>query len=318
MKDSLNRAGETASEVIERGRDRMPSFLVDLIDRLRSAQVLFHGAGLAFYGLISVAPFMVVGFWIVGAIVGEDRVEDLAGNLAEMAPGEVDVEPAIENLLEVGTGVGFIALLTALWPATAYGSGLVRAFDEISPADDRSAAGFRGRAKTLALLVAMPVLLLGALLVSYLLTGLVDGGFAVLAAMWMAAAVVGAAVTAAGIAGIYLLFGPDELSWRAFAIGAGIASFAISVTSAGYLVYLEQGADWEERVAGSGLATVVLLALWLYLTNVILLAGYAVALQWDERQNGGKDASEERTDDACGEGPGGQCDQHNQGTSPSA
>lgn len=259
-------------------RSRLPDAANDLIDHLRRAEVLFYGAGLAFYGLISVAPFLVVGFWAAAGVAGEDRIDSLAENVASVAPGEVDIEPAVQNLLEVGTGVGVVALLTALWPATAYGGGLVRAFDEISPSEQRSAKGVRGRVKSLALLLAMPVLLLGALAVSSVFTGLVDEGLVVRLAAWAGAIVVGSLVTAAAIAVIYVLFGPDDLSIRPLLTGAGAAALGITIMSAGYVVYLEQGADWEERVAGSGLATVVLLALWLYLSNVILLAGYAVAL----------------------------------------
>lgn len=264
--------------VQRRRRERLPDGVNDLIDHLRRAEVLFYGAGLAFYGLISVAPFLVVGFWAAAGVAGEDRIDSLAENVAAVAPGEVDIEPAVQNLLEVGTGVGLVALLTALWPATAYGGGLVRAFDEISPSEQRSAKGVRGRVKSLALLLAMPVLLLGALAVSSVFTGLVDDGWVVRLSAWAGAIVVGTLVTAAAIAVIYALFGPDDLPVRPLAIGAGAAALGITVMSAGYLVYLEQGADWEERVAGSGLATVVLLALWLYLSNVILLAGYAIAL----------------------------------------
>ncbi len=259
-------------------RERLPDAVNDLIDHLRRAEVLFYGAGLAFYGLISVAPFLVVGFWAAAGVAGEDRIDSLAENVASVAPGEVDIEPAVQNLLEVGTGVGLVALLTALWPATAYGGGLMRGFDELSPAERRPATGLRGRAKSLALLLAMPVLLLGGLAVSSVFTGLVDDGWAVRMAAWAGAIVVSTLVTATAIAAIYVLFGPDDLSVRSLATGAGAAALGITIMSAGYLVYLEQGADWEERVAGSGLATVVLLALWLYLSNVILLSGYAIAL----------------------------------------
>lgn len=264
--------------VHEERRARLPDMANDLIDHLRRAEVLFYGAGLAFYALISVAPFLVVGFWGAATVAGEDRIESMAENIASAAPGEVDIEPVVQNLLEVSTGVGVIALLTALWPATAFGGGLVRAFDEISPSRRRSVKGLRGRIKSLTLIVAVPVVLLGGFAVSTVLTGLVDDGWALRIASWVGAIVLGAVVTAVGIAGIYALFGPDDLTLRNTATGAGVAALGISLMSAGYLVYLDQGADWEERVAGSGLATVVLLALWLYLSNVILLVGYAVAL----------------------------------------
>lgn len=275
QKGTLQRARRAAHAT---RRSRLPDSLNDLVDHLRRAEVLFYGAGLAFYGLISVAPFLVVGFWAAAAIVGEGRVDDLAENVAAIAPGEVDIEPAVQNLLEVSSGVGLAALATALWPATAYGGGLIRGLDELSPSDRRSATGLRGRAKSLVLLVALPVVLLGALAVSSVLTGLVDDGWGMRLLAWAAALVGGTAVTGVAVAGVFRLFGPDDLPARPLFIGAAAAALGITVMSGGYLVYLEEGADWEERVAGSGLASVVLLALWLYLSNVILLSGYAVAL----------------------------------------
>jgi membrane protein len=274
---------ETVEHHVGRFRSHLPPFANDLIDRLREAEVLFYAAGLAFYGLISLAPFLVVSFWIIGMLAGEDRVVSLTENLAEMAPGDAEVEPVIENLLDAGSRVGVIALVAALWPATAYGSGLVRALDRLSPAEDRPVQGLRGRIKTLSLLLALPVLLLGAMATSYLLPGMLGDGALLAALGWGLAILAGTTVTAIAIIGIYLLFGPDSLSWRSFALSAAGAALAVTITSIGYLVYLDQGADWEERVAGSGLAAVVLLGLWLYLTNIILLTGYSVSLSWDQR-----------------------------------
>jgi hypothetical protein len=39
------------------------------------------------------------------------------------------------------------------------------------------------------------------------------------------------------------------------------------------------GANFEQHYATSGLASLVLLAVWLFLANVLLLAAYRVALE---------------------------------------
>jgi hypothetical protein len=41
------------------------------------------------------------------------------------------------------------------------------------------------------------------------------------------------------------------------------------------------GTDFEHRYATSGLAAVVLLGVWLFLTNALILVGYQVALELD-------------------------------------
>ena len=278
------RATEVADDVSSRfdehyetATGRLPPTLQRLVDEAREADLLLFAGGLAFYGLISLAPFVVIGFWIAGGIVGEDGLEELGERLDDIAPGGADISQIVTTLAEVGTGVGIGALLAALWPATAYGSGLVRAFDRISHRPDRSAQGLRGRAKALLFVVLLPMFLLGALGASYFGSTLFDNGGFFVVLGWVLALLLGFAGGFVMLGVIYLVFGPDQLPLEAAAQGAAAASGAIAVMSLGYIVYLGQGADFEERVAGTGLAAVVLLALWLYLTNIILLTGYSLA-----------------------------------------
>jgi membrane protein len=277
----VDRARQTADEVgtrfdeqYERQKRRLPPTLQLFVDEARESELLLFAGGLAFYGLISLAPFVVLGFWMAGGIVGEDGLERLGESLDEIAPGGATPSNTIDTLAQVGTGVGLGALAMALWPATAYGSGLVRAFDRISHRPDRSAQGLRGRAKALLFVVLLPVFVLGALGAAYFGAALFDDGLLLMILGWVAALAFGFVAAFVALCIIYVVFGPDHLSPTAVAQGAGAAAGAIAVMSLGYVVYLGQGADFEERVAGTGLAVVVLLALWLYLANAILLGGY--------------------------------------------
>jgi membrane protein len=265
--------------VIDRSVERLPGFLPAFVNRVRSADLLLFAGGLAFYGLISLAPLVVLSFWITGALVGEDRMEQLGENLAEMAPAGAEVEGFFDQMATIGTGVGVGALVAALWPATAYGSGLLRAFDRISHAPRRSMQGIRGRAKTLALLALMPLLLLGALFASYVATGTMNDGLVGMIFSWALALAGGLTAGFVAITLIYWLFGPDEIAWRHLALGSLLAAGGIAVMSLGYVVYMGEGADFEERIAGSGLAAIVLLGIWLYLANIIILAGYCLATE---------------------------------------
>ena len=58
-----------------------------------------------------------------------------------------------------------------------------------------------------------------------------------------------------------------------------VAGAAISVLSAGYALFLQFGADFQNRYGTSGLAAIVLLEVWLFLANALLLVGYQVALE---------------------------------------
>jgi membrane protein len=259
--------------------------VVDVIERLRDGDVLLFAGGLAFYSLVSIVPTLLLIAWITGSILGENRVESLAERLGEFAPGEADVESFVQTLLDVGMGVGVIALLTALWPATAFGSGLTRSFDSLSVDADPALHGLRGRARALVVLVVLPVFVLGAFGAAYVSTGLLGDGMFGTIAGWTIAIVSGTLISWVAIIALFWWFGPAELSFRSLAEGAAFTAVSIAVMSGGYLVYLSYGTNWEERVAGTGLAAVVLLCLWLYLANLLLLAGYCVGLAVDEGEH---------------------------------
>ena len=51
-----------------------------------------------------------------------------------------------------------------------------------------------------------------------------------------------------------------------------------AVLSLGYTVYLTQISDLSESYGGAGLGGLVLLAVWLFLSNLLLLVGFAAVL----------------------------------------
>jgi uncharacterized BrkB/YihY/UPF0761 family membrane protein len=228
--------------------------------------------------LVSLAPSLLLVAWILGSIMGEDRIERLAEQVAEHAPGDVEIEEFVQSVLDVGTRVGVVALAAALWPATAFGSGLVRAFDAMSIEEDPSMHGLRGRARAVVVLVVLPVFVLGAFAAVSASTALMgDGAFGTIAG-WTLAIVSGALIAWLAVLALYEWFGPAEMSFGPLAKGAAVTAAGIAIISPSYIVYLSYGTNWEERVAGTGLAALVLLCLYLYLANLLLLAGYAVAL----------------------------------------
>lgn len=279
------RAGRWISERINRIEDRLPDEVVDVMERMRDRDALLYAGGLAFYSLVSVIPGLLLVAWVIGSVLGEDRVEDLAARIEELAPGEVEISDFVQTLLEVGTGVGLVALLAAVWPATAFGGGLSRAFDAMSIDEDPALHGLRGRARALVVLVLLPVFVLGAFAAITISTEIVGDGAVFTVLGWAVAIVSGTAISWVAAAGLCWWFGPADVTFRALAIGAGATAVGLAVMSLGYLVYLSYGADWEERVAGTGMAAVVLLALWLYLANLLLLAGYAIALAFDDDEH---------------------------------
>ncbi len=77
----------------------------------------------------------------------EAQVQHVADDLARLAPLALGVDGALERVADLETTLGLLAVVAALWPATAYGSALARVLDRV--AGDRVATGLRGRGAAL-------------------------------------------------------------------------------------------------------------------------------------------------------------------------
>ena len=246
----------------------------------RADDVFLYSAALAFYGLISVAPLVVVGLWVTSLVVGQAQVHEVADDLAGVAPPALGVDRALERVADLEAVLGLVAVVAALWPATAYGSGLARVLDRVG--GDRPATGLRGRGAALLLVGLMPVLVLGSLVATYAgAAALGDTGLDVAVGLALALGLSFTA-TVAILAVIYKTFPAAPPGWRATGRGAVVAAASISVLSAAYVAYLRLGADFEQRYASDALAAVVLLGLWLFAANAVLLVGYRLAQRRDD------------------------------------
>lgn len=253
----------------------LPRPLRSVLERLSGDDVLLLSAGVGFYALISLAPLVIVTFWAIGLIVGDGGVQRFADQMGKAAPKEMGIDALFEQVARRGTSQGVLALLTALWPASAYGSGLARAFERLSPGS-KHAAGIRGRAFVLALL--LPVFAIGGLGAAYLGTTLLEDGTLATAAGWALALALGFAVTGGAVALMYRVLPPRPLAASVVVRQAAIVAAGIALLSVGFVVFLSVGANFKDHYATSGIATVVLIGLWLFLSNALVLAGYRAAL----------------------------------------
>jgi uncharacterized BrkB/YihY/UPF0761 family membrane protein len=78
---------------------------------------------------------------------------------------------------------------------------------------------------------------------------------------------------------IYRFFPPVRLRWGAIFRAIATAAAGLSIVSALFVVFINVGTDFQEHYATSGLAGMVLLALWLFLANMLVLVGYKIALE---------------------------------------
>ncbi len=122
----------------------------------------------------------------------------------------------------------------------------------------------------------VPVLVLAGLLATYA-GAAVLGDSPVETVVGLALAVVfGFAATAAAIIVIYRVLPESPPHWPSTLRGTGVAAMGISLLSVAYVAYLRLGTDFEQRYAPDAVAAVVLLGLWLFLANLVLLVGYKV------------------------------------------
>jgi membrane protein len=245
------------------------------IGAARADDVFLHAAALAFYGLISVAPLVVVALWVTTLVVGPGQVHDYADDVARLAPASLGVDRALQRVADLSTTLGLVAVAAALWPATAYGAALVRVLDRV--AGDRARNGLRGRGAALLLVSLVPVLVLGSLVAGYAgAAALGDSPAEVTLGLFVGLALSFAA-TATAVAVIYKVFPRTPPNWRDTRRGALVAACCIAALSVAYVAYLRLGADFEQRYASDALTSVVLLGVWLYAANIALLVGYRVA-----------------------------------------
>jgi membrane protein len=249
----------------------LPASVHRFLTEAHEHDLFLLSAGLAFYALISVAPLVILVMWITSVVLGDERIHQLAAEVGRYAPKGIGADQALRRVSQMGSRIGWWAIVTALWPATAYGAGLRRAFDRLSPKEE-PLEGLRGRG--LAFLVLIPVFVLGSLISAYAGSRALGEGTAARIAGIAVALVACFATAAAAIILVYRIFPPGPMTWRKIRRGAAIAAGGIALLSVAYVVFLSSGTNFEQHYLTSGLAGVVLLGVWLFMANVMLLVGY--------------------------------------------
>lgn len=253
---------------------RLPPRARRFTERLADREVLLAASSLAFYGLVSIMPLLLLAFAAAGEVFGPESLERFRAG----APSR-GANLFIGQLTRVSSSVTVVTVVFSLWPATAYGGGLRRAFREMS-GEDEELSGLRGRGRGLLMVLVLPVIAIAGIPVTYLLTGLTGDGALATGLGWLLAVAGGAAVGAGLLTGVYRVFAPVRLELRPTMAGAGLAAAAIAVLSLGFVVYLRYAATMD-RFGGPVIGMVILLGVWMFASNIVLLAGYTAAQQLD-------------------------------------
>jgi YihY family inner membrane protein len=260
---------------VDRLERRLPGAVRAVFERSRNQDILLFASGLSFYALVSVVPLAIFVIWIVSLIAGDQRIHSIASELERVAPKNLNVGGFVQRVARLGTSLGAPALVTALWPASSYGAGLRRAFDRLSEKKPKEAKGLTGRG--LALIVLLPLFVMGSLIGSYTGTALVGTSSWERAVGIVLALLMGFAGTAAGVALIYRIFPPERMRFGQILKGTLWSAATISLLSLVFTVFAST-VNFEKHYGTAGVAAIVILGVWLFLANALLLVGYRVAL----------------------------------------
>jgi membrane protein len=258
----------------------LPPPIRGIVARAREDDILLLSAGLAFYAVISIVPLTLLVVSVVALILGDQRIQQLAEAAGRMAPRDLAVDELIKQIAHVATRASIVAFVTGLWPATSYGAGVSRAFNDLSPRKESTMRGLRGRG--LLLIVILPVFLLGALVGSYAGSQALGGSTLGRIAGAVIALLTGFLGGAIAMILIYRIFPPVRLPWNRIVVATGFTAASLAFVSLAFVLYLAVGANFQEHYASSGLATFIMLAVWVFLGQVLMLVGYKMAMEGEQ------------------------------------
>lgn len=265
---------ERAAEALDAVDRRVPTPLAATVRRILDRDILLQASSLAFYGLVSALPLLIIAFAVVGAFTAEGTLEQFSRSVSETGPsgtGEI-----VDRLISSSDTMPWLTLVFIIWPATAYGGGLRRALQHAAGRDSQL-AGLRGRVMGLGFVLALPVFVLGGIPLMFVLASLSGDGAAATALGWGLAVASGALVGTVVTSLLYQTFAPADLGWRESIRGAALSAVATALFSLGFVIYLEVG-NVSDRFGGGTIGLVVLLGVWLFVANILLLAGYHAVL----------------------------------------
>jgi membrane protein len=263
--------------IARRVDERLPARMSRLVRRVADPGLLVSASSLAFYGLVSALPLLLIAFAFVEAVAGEETLRSFADQVAEQGP---DGSGQFVDQLVDNASFRWVTLLFTIWPATAYGGGLRGALSRHSEGSE-SATNVKGRLLGLGMVLVLPVVVLGGVPMMFLLSTLVGDGAVGTVLGWTLALVAGTLVGTVLMTVLYHAFSPAALGLRQSLKGAALTAAMTALFSLGFVVYLKLG-DTEERFGGGVIAVVVLLGVWLFVANILLLAGYETVLELED------------------------------------
>jgi membrane protein len=240
------------------------------------------GAAMAFYAILSLAPFLVIAVGIATIVYGGEAVgaiqaqfESLVGAEAGRAIAEIVSRADGQEEGWIASAIGLVTLLVG---ASGFFGQLQDALNtiwEVEPRPGRGVMGFvRDRFLSFTMVLGTGFLLLVSLLLSAGLAyagerfeGWIPGG----AVLWQVLHVLVSFAVVTGLFALIFRVVPDaEIAWRDVAIGAAVTALLFAVGKLAIGLYLGQSSVGSAYGAAG---TLLVLLVWIYYSTQILFLG---------------------------------------------
>jgi membrane protein len=253
-----------------------------------------RAAAISYHVLFSLVPFVALFVAVAELVLPDTAQERLTSWLVGALPLPADVEASVEEAVEE-TGppaslAGFVALLGLLWTASGMMASIRSAFRAVW-GSSAERPYLRGKLLDLALVLGAGVLVVSAFGLTVavqivtntstrVVTELGGEGSAGAAVGNLAELVGSVALTLLAFLLLYRVVPPVPVRVRDVVPGALLAAIGFHVASAGFSIYLEHFADFDE-VYGS-LGAVLAFLLLVYVAAAVLLLGACFAAAWPQ------------------------------------
>ena len=269
----------------------VPKLARRIVSRALDARITEGAAALTYFETMALVPALVVSLSIASVVVDDPRatVDDLVARLGGTSKGSLAsaLREIVSSLSERGTASTLITIgaLTAIWSISGAMSALLGITGRmLGEANERGLVRARARALALALASALAgafalgsVVLLGGASSwlarqtdSTFLSVVLERGMYVVIVLGLAAYLVVVFRMAAA--------GPPPRT-RALAVGALVGALLFALGTIGLGAYLSTIGS-SNAVAGS-LAGLIVVLIWMYVSNLAILAGAAVCGELD-------------------------------------
>ena len=240
-------------------------------------------AGLTYYAILSMFPALIATFSLIGVFGQEDEAADtVLGIIDEVAPGGTadTLRGPIEQLSQApGAGLALIiGLAVAIWSATKYVAAFTRIMNRITDAEEGRPFW---KLRPLQLLITLiGVVSLAIVLIVLMLSGDVlraIGGLVGWAdsvvTVWQIAKWPLLAIVVILLVALLFYATPNakQPKFRWISPGAFLAILLLGIASAGFGIYVENFASYDQTYGS--LAGVVIFLFWMWIANVALLFG---------------------------------------------